>query len=177
MPTSAKFVGAEARIVAAISVIDLPSRVDATVTGPNRHKAATWGAKASAEQSNPGTKTIACIDILGRAIKKWGAIEVFSRIRFYQVIGNKTLPFITVWFRAGGDRRIPDRLSRFGQRQQRPACRQQPSLGCSKELSRQWPPCGPTQPPNTFFIASKMELIGDSSTSSDLIPSSPLNSS
>src|SRR5664279_1220415 len=111
MPTSAKFVGAAARIAAAISVIDLPSRVDATVTGPNRHKAATWGAKASAEQSNPGTKTIGCIDIQGLAsIKTGGAMEVSLHIRFYQVTGNKKRMFVTVWFRAAGNRLIAARF-------------------------------------------------------------------
>ena len=156
MPTSAKLVGAAARIVAAISVIDLPSRVDATVTGPNRHKAATWGAKASAELSNPGTKTIACIDIQGRVIEKiGGAMEVFSHIRFYQVMGNKKLTFVTVWFRAAGNRCIPDRFSRSGQRRQRPTCRQQPPLGCSKELSRQRPPCAGRLSPRTLSLSRR----------------------
>ena len=155
MPTSAKFVGAAARIVAAISVIDLPSRVDATVTGPNRHKAATWGAMASAEQSNPGTKTIGCIDIQGAVKKSDGAMKMFSHIRFYQVIGNKKLPFVTVWFRAAGNRCIPDRFSRSGQRRQRPTCRQQPSLGCSKELSRQRPPCAGRLSPRTLSLSRR----------------------
>jgi hypothetical protein len=45
------------------------SNVAAIVTGPYGHKAATCGAKISAEQSNPGTRTIGIMALLAAALR------------------------------------------------------------------------------------------------------------